>query len=416
MFKNARNAFRINLLLFLFSSLLIGCNSVQNASQTPSQAPSQAPSPTETNPQETSGQIVQLALYQQNSFALTDKGELYGWGGRNGEGELGIGNTETTKTPIKIKINERITQISPGPFSVALTEDGEIYTWGITDFGDDLGNERTFTNTPQKKEMPEKITKLGDGAGVGLAISGNGSLYIWGWNYYGERGDGTRKRSNYTPHKVNLPQRVMDASYKGTHVLALLEDGSVYAWGTNYFGEIGDQTPVAYKPGKAYDENVVVLKPYKVHFDKKIIAITSGNGTSYAVDEDGTLYAWGQNLLGQLGIGDEKVEASSTPLKVAVPKKIKAVKSGEDHVYAIAEDGTVYEWGNTDRGKKYKPEVIQIPGEVDKISVSFNTWVITKDGEIYGWGNNQDGQMGADLPEVVHTPTKIDLILMDEPR
>lgn len=404
MFKWVKNALRFSLLLFLCSSLLIGCNPNNNASL--------PPSPTVENLQEASDQIVQLAPYQQNSFALTDKGELFGWGGRNDEGELGIGNTETTKTPTKININERITQISPGAFSVALSEDGEIYTWGITNFGDVFGDGRTFTTTPLKKEMPEKIVKLGDSAGVGLAISGNGSLYTWGSNYYGELGDGTRD-DNYTYHKVNLPQRVVDASDRGTHVLALLEDGSVYAWGTNYFGEIGDQTPVAYKPGKAYDENVVVLKPYKVHFDKKIIAITSGNGTSYALDEDGTLFAWGQNLLGQLGIGDENVKASSTPLKVAIPKKIKTVKSGEDHVYAIAEDGTVYEWGNTDRGKKYKPEVIQIPGEVDKISVSFNTWVITKDGEIYGWGNNQDGQMGADLPEVVHTPTKIDLILKD---
>ncbi|MDY0322609.1 MAG: hypothetical protein RBR24_01170 [Candidatus Carbobacillus sp.] len=401
MSKWVKNALQLSLLLFLFSSLLIGCN--------PNNTMSLPPSPTTTNPLETSARIVQLAPFQQNSFALTDKGELFGWGGRNEEGELGIGNTETTKKPTKLNINDKIIQISPGAFSVALTEGGKIYTWGITDYGDDLGNERTFTATPLKKEMPEKIVKLGEGAGVGLAISETGSLYTWGWNYYGERGDGTRKRSNFTPHEVNLPQRVMDASYRGTHVLALLEDGSVYAWGTNYFGEIGDQTPVAYKPGEAYDENVVVLKPYKVHFDKKIIAITSGNGTSYALDEDGTLYAWGQNLLGQLGIGDEKVAASSTPLKVAIPRKIKIVKSGEDLVYAIAEDGTVYEWGK----KKYKPEVIQIPGEVDKISVSFNTWVITKDGEIYGWGNNQDGQLGPDLPEVVHTPTKIDLKLKD---
>lgn len=365
--------------------------------------------------------ISYIAASQQNSFVLTDKGEVYAWG-RNDRGELGIGHANDVKTPTKVKLVKEIKQIMPGAFALALTEDGDVYTWGVTDFGVNPGDDISFTTTPVKFDLPEKIARICD-AGVGLAISESGSLYTWGWNYYGERGDGTRTHS-FKPYKVDLPKRVIDCSAE-SHVIALLEDGSVYTWGSNMFGEIGDGQPVPeIKPGT--DPTVrVVLQPFKVEIKEKIVAVATGRGASYALAEDGVLYAWGANDVGQLGIGDSTVPYSSIPVRVTIPKKVKKVVSGDFHALALAEDGTLYSWGfNSSDGTIsvtgigsterviYEPRVVSIPGEITSVSAgNGQTWVMTKDGGIYGWGANGFGQINANLPNAVNVPTKININL-----
>lgn len=369
--------------------------------------------------------VVSIIAGDHTSFALTSKGELFAWG-LNEEGYLGIGNSQDTKVPVKVVLEKKVKQIVPGAFSLALTEDGEVYTWGVTSFGVYEGDSKTFTATPVRFALPERIAKIGNGNGVGLAISESGSLYTWGWNYYGQRGDGTQcvdgtGTNSFVPYRVDLPKRVVDASCIHSHVMALCEDGSVYTWGSNFFGEIGDGAPVAYQPGGELVENTV-LKPYKVDFHKKIIAVATGRGVSFALDEDGVLYSWGANDVGQLGIADSKVVTSSTPRRVAISKKVKMIASGDFHALALCEDGTLYSWGYNNRDGKssltgtgsterviFEPRKVAIPGEIIAISAgNGHTWVMTKNG-IYGWGNNSYGQIDSDLPSPINTPTRITL-------
>lgn len=401
-----------------FISLLFCLVSMGGCLSKESQVPSGQGEINSNSTEVETAKIIHILASQQNSFLLTDEGELYSWG-RNDRGELGIGHSSDTTIPVKVELETKVKQIVPGAFALALTEDGDIYTWGVNDFGVNIGDSITFTTTPIKFDMPERIAKICN-AGVGLAISENGSLYTWGWNYYGQRGDTTRTHS-FKPYKVDLPKRVVDASGQ-SHVMALLEDGSVYTWGSNFFGEIGDGAPVAYKPGGELIEKTI-LTPYKVDFDKKIIAIATGRGASYALDEDGLLYSWGDNAVGQLGIADSKVYNSSTPIRVAIPKKVKMIVSGDFHALALAQDGKLYSWGyNSSDGEIsvtgtgttekviYEPRIVSIPGEITSISAgNGQTWVITKNDGIYGWGDNSYGQIDPDLPARINTPTKITL-------
>ncbi|MZP28345.1 hypothetical protein GTO91_01240 [Heliobacterium undosum] len=357
-----------------------------------------------------------------SSFALTNRGELYAWGD-NHEGVLGIGHTNSAETPVRVPLAKKITQVIPGSFTVALTEDGEIYIWGVNDFPEVLGDSRTFDTRPVSFTLPEKIVKIGRGNGVGLAISEKGSLYTWGWNYYGQRGDGGRSHS-FVPYKVDLPEPVVDVSCIHSHVMALSETGKVYTWGSNFFGEIGDGGPVAYKPGGELIETTIPT-PHKVAFDKKIISIATGRCASYALDEDGRLYAWGDNAVGQLGIANKEVFNSSTPLRVAIPQKVTKIDSGYFHALALTEDGALYSWGfNSGDGKLsvigngsteesfFQPQRITVPGENTSISAGNGyTWVITKNDGIYGWGANGYGQIDAKLSSHINTPTKISLRL-----
>lgn len=365
--------------------------------------------------------VVYIAAGEHNSFALTDGGELYAWG-LNAEGALGIGTSEDTAQPTRVLLEERVTQVVPGAFAVALTEDGEVYTWGVTRFGILEFGSNLFSAAPTRVDLPEKIVRLGAGNSLGLAISESGSLYMWGWNYYGQRGDGTRETS-FTPHKVDLPGRVVDASGVDSHVMALLEDGTVYAWGSNFFGEIGDGQPVINQPGEELIE-VTVLSPYRVPFETRIVAIATGRGASYALDEAGNVYSFGANDVGQLGVGGG-VWASSTPTRVAIPGMVRIIVSGNFHALAVTEDGTLYGWGRNSRGGGssvlgigsteevvYEPRAIGALGEITAISAGNGlTWVLTKDNGIYGWGHNGSGQIQAGLPNNVDTPTQVVLDL-----
>lgn len=362
--------------------------------------------------------ITYIAAGDSNSFALTDEGELYTWG-RNDQGALGIGTTEDTDAPTKVPLEKEIKQIVPGAFAVALTKDGGVYMWGVTEFGILEGDTNLFTVTPMRVELPEKIIKLGIGRSLGLAISESGSLYTWGWNYYGQRGDGT-KTTSFAPYRVDLPGRVVDASGLDSHVMALTEDGAVYTWGSNFFGEIGNGEPVTYKPGEELTETTI-LTPYRVPLDKRIVAIATGRGASYALTETGVLYSFGANDVGQLGIADSEVVASSTPVRVAVPGKVRMIASGNFHALAVTEDGTLYGWGrNSSDGEisvlgigsteraVFEPRVIAVPGEIISMSAgNGQTWVLTKSNGIYGWGANGYGQIHPDLPRRVNTPTQV---------
>ena len=372
-------------------------------------------------PMEQITDIKYIAASEQNSFILTHNGELYSWG-RNDKGELGLGHNTDVTIPTKISLEKKIKQIAPGAFAVALTDEGEIYTWGVYDFGVREEDAHRFRRSPVKFDLPEKIIKIGDKGGVGLAISETGALYTWGWNYYGQRGDGTTRNHSFIPHKVDLPERIIEASCTDSHVMALTEAGNVYTWGSNFFGEIGDEKPVAYRIGGELIENNV-LKPYKVNFEKKIIAIATGRGASYALDEDGVLYSFGANDVGQLGVGDSSIETSSVPLRVAVDKKVKMVVSGNFHAYALTEDDTLYGWGRnssdgvisvlglgTTEPIIYEPQVINISDKIISMSAgNGQTWALTEGGAVYGWGDNSFKQISLELPWRVNTPTRISL-------
>ncbi|MHB1128119.1 MAG: RCC1 domain-containing protein, partial [Bacillota bacterium] len=193
-----------------------------------------------------------------------------------------------------------------------------------------------------------------------------------------------------------------------------------FAWGSDFFGELGNGEPVVYKQGEELVEKTV-LTPTKIKLDKKIIAVATGRGASYTLTEDGILYSFGSNDVGQLGIADKNIITSSNPLKVAIPKKIKMIASGDFHALALAEDGTLYSWGYNSRNGKgstvgigssekvvYDPKTLDIPGEITSISAgNLHTWVMIKDG-IYAWGSNHYGQIKSGLPEYIDVPTKIE--------
>ena len=130
-------------------------------------------------------------------------------------------------------------------FSLAVGSDGDIYSWGDNRYGELGDGTTTDQSTPEKITLPGGVTALSVSAGndFSLAVGSDGDIYAWGDNGYGELGDGTTWNQS-TPEKITLPGGVSATSVSAGfyYGLAVGSDGDIYAWGENYYGQLGDGT------------------------------------------------------------------------------------------------------------------------------------------------------------------------------
>ena len=236
-----------------------------------------------------------------------------------------------------------------------------------------------------------QVLSLGDyHSGV---IAQDGSLYMWGVNDFGQIGDGTTK-NRYKPTKIL--DHVVSVSLGDYYSGAITQDGSLYMWGSNVYGQIGDGTTEdRYKPTKILDH---------------VIAVSLGYCHSGAITQDGSLYMWGSNDSGQ--IGDGTTEDRYKPTKIL--DHVIAVSLGVSHSGAITQDGSLYMWGSNVYGEigdgteedRYKPT--KILDHVIAVSLGDDhSGAITQDGSLYMWGRNYYGEIGDGTEEDRYKPTKI---------
>jgi len=225
------------------------------------------------------------------------------------------------------------------------------------------------------------------------AIMEDGSLYMWGSNEYGMLGDGTEE-DKVKPTKVM--DNVIDVSLGDYHSGAITKDGSLYMWGSNSCGRLGDGT----------EEDKV--KPTKVM--ENVVDVSLGAWHSGAVTEDGSLYMWGYNENGQLGDGTytDKVE----PVKVM--ENVVKVSRGDYYHGAITEDGSLYMWGSNNCGQlgdgtyTDKAEPTKVMENVVDVSLGkHHSGAITEDGSLYMWGDNIYGRLGDGTEEDHAKPIKV---------
>ena len=335
-------------------------------------------------------------ITKSSFYAITENGELYVWGD-NSDGQLGIGNTDNQTKPIKVtgitgKIKElgtytvyglSIYGLSGGSSIYAITEDGSLYAWGNNYFSTLGLGDRVDRNTPTKVNLPGKIKELRNYFNSVYALMEDSSLYTWGKNTHGRLGLGSNEEQISTPTLVTGINGTIKELINDSSIYAITEDNSLYAWGSNDSGQLG--------VGDEVHKNI----PTKVNLPGKIKEFTGG---SYAIMEDGSLYAWGYNGSGELGVGD-KVN-KNTPTKVNLPSKIKELITGST-IYAILEDNSLYAWGSNYKGMLgvgNNEENITIPtlingitGTIKKViseSHSDNRYFLTEDGLLYGTGSN----------------------------
>ncbi|MBI2345743.1 MAG: hypothetical protein HYV03_02415, partial [Deltaproteobacteria bacterium] len=270
-----------------------------------------------------------------HNLALASDGSLWGWG-HNSFGTVGDGTTVLQRTtPVRVHgagnigFLSDIKQISCGSHtSYALKNDGTVWAWGSNVTGRIGDNTITNRSTPTPVHGPANVgflTGVTAIAGAGthaLALKDDGTVWTWGTNLKGQLGDGTAT-SRWTPVQVvgvggiGFLNDVVTLAGGGMHSWVMKSDGAVFAWGSNSGGQIGDNTS-----GLGADR----ATPVQVHGQNNIgvlgniIGVTSAvvGDQSFAIADDGTLWGWGRDTSGQMGNGLPLLN-ELTPVPIAIP-------------------------------------------------------------------------------------------------
>jgi len=286
-------------------------------------------------------------------MALGNDGNVYAWG-RNGKGQLGDGTTNDSNMPVKVLLPAGVTAtaIAVGDSNgYALCSDGNIYAWGLNNYGE-LGN---GTTNSSENPIPAAITKpngitswkaIASGSNFAYAIGNNDSLYAWGRNANAQLGIRSTV-DQYTPVSVVLPNGVIPISPLGGQSFGgcIASDGNIYLAGRNNNGELCNGTTGS----TGVDTMAAIIKPTGVTSWKQA---SLGSKFGMAVANNDTLFAWGQGGTGQLGNGGS-VGANPTTVLPLLPSGSTAVSiaTGNTHAYMADQNGNVFAWGNNKEGE-----------------------------------------------------------------
>ncbi|MCL5036288.1 MAG: hypothetical protein M1269_04130 [Chloroflexi bacterium] len=274
-----------------------------------------------------------IAAGDLHSLALKRDGTVWAWGDNN---HFPLGEYYGQRlhhVPVQglrgKEFRAGITAIAAGfYFSMALMKDGTVWAWGLNGNGQ-LGYTPKLKNLDESR-LPMQVNGLGGsgiltgitaiaaGQGHSMALRNDGTVFAWGWNGNGQLGDGS-KTDRHTPVQVRGPgdegylTGVIAIATRPAHTLALKKDGTVWAWGDNEWGQLGDGTQTERLTP------VQVKGPAGSGFLTGVTDIEAGEGHSLAFRSDGTVWAWGHNNHGQLGIGSFDYYPHPTPVQVKMP-------------------------------------------------------------------------------------------------
>jgi alpha-tubulin suppressor-like RCC1 family protein len=314
--------------------------------------------------------VMQVAGGRVHGLALRSDGTVSAWG-LNEHGELGDGTTTDRFTPVQVKgLTGVITQVAVGEgFSLALRSDGTVWAWGRNDHGQ-LGRGIITSEgvAPARVAVLNRVTEIAAGRRFGLALRSDGIVFAWGDGQFGQLGNGATADSP-VPVKIAGLAQVTGISAGSDAALATEASGisaitSVWAWGDNDEGQLGDGTTA----GHSTPERVTGLPV-------SIAGISAGNQFAAVLGTDGSVWGWGSNVLGQLDIAPAGA-AVTRPLKIiAAGSRIIQISAGGGHMLALRSNGTVLAWGLGVRGQLGNGVQTQVSGQVEVTNLGGATQV-----------------------------------------
>lgn len=309
-------------------------------------------------------------------------------------------------------------EIASGEHAVLLKSDGTVWTWGNNTYGQ-LGN-GTIAQSLEPVQVLDTngVDKLKDVIGVAsglhhsVALKKDGTVVTWGYNAHGELGEGTKGHQSIPKYVIdeqgNKLTGIIKISAGNYHTVALKEDGTVWTWGNNSYGQLG--------------VNNFVAKPYAVQvkdttgkgFLANIADVSAGAENTVALTHDKEVWAWGYNYYGQLGTGSATRGSNAASRSLPTPRKsnitgVDQIMCGTYHVTVIKEDGTIWGWGYNGHGElsqgtttEYYLNPVQMKLDadtylkdvVDMGRARFSVHFKLKDGTVLGVGYNGCGQLG----------------------
>lgn len=334
---------------------------------------------------------------------------LYSWG-RNNTGQLGLGNLTAYSSPKQVGALINWANLAGGgnQFVISTKTDGTLWSWGNGANGPlGLGNVTSYSSPKQVGALTAWLNVAAGYSGQVLATKTDGTLWSWGYNAQGQLGQGNTT-SISSPQQVGALTNWYLVSAAANAAMALKTDGTMWSWGEGSYGYLGLGNTTSYSSPK----QIGALTTWS--------QIAMGGGRAgYAIKTDGTMWVWGRNDNGgSLGLGN--LTNYSSPVQLGALTNWSKISAGNFYAVALKTDGTMWAWGTNGSGQlgqgntTDRSSPVQIGALTTWSSVSGQgldcCGAIKTDGTLWMWGNSAFGQLGLGNSTYYSSPKQVGAI------
>jgi alpha-tubulin suppressor-like RCC1 family protein len=347
------------------------------------------------------GSIVVVAAGAYTGYALLSDGHVWAWGD-DLEGQIGdTGPWSSRSLPVEVQGLSSVMSIAgSGNSAFALQRDGRVWAWGDDSEGELADTRFAARDLPGPVAHLTAVRNISTGAFAAYVIRDDGTAWAWGGNSFGQLGTGSGEAVSTSPQELARLTDVVAIAAGTSNGYALLGDGTVWTWGDNSLGQLGGSGcgSVSADHRACLGSSV----PHQVPGLTGVVAIAAGGDSGYALRRDGSVWAWGDDEFGELGNGVRRLD-EGVPVRVKGLRNVAAIAAGSCSAYALLSNGTVWAWGRGDYGQlgngraadrsvpvrvQGLTEVVQVTGGGDM------AYALERDGSLWSWGANTLGQLG----------------------
>ncbi len=359
--------------------------------------------------------IVRVAAGAYTGYAVLPDGRVRAWGD-DLEGQIGDSGPWSSRTePVEVRgLPAAVLVAGGGNSSYALLRDGRVWAWG-DDSQAELADRRfTARQTPRPVPTLTTVKGIAAGAFTAYAIVAGGKAWSWGDNSFGQLGTGSSAVVSTAPREIVGLSDVVAIRAGTSDAYALLSDGTVWVWGDNSLGQLGGAgcgSTGSRRHGGCRDSGV----PHQVPGLVGIAAIAAGGDSGYALGRDGTVWAWGDDEFGELGDGVRTFD-QGVPVRVKGLDHVVAIAAGSCSAYALLRNGTVWAWGRGDLGqlgdgsaasRSLPVRVRGVTGVRQVVGGGDMAFALEWNGSLWSWGANSLGQLGNGSEAIQDAPVRV---------
>lgn len=355
---------------------------------------------------------VSMSAGDSFSIVLQSDGTVWGWGS-NAAGQLATGqiSQKAMTLPIQIKGIKSINKIVAGGSHAFAMANGKVWGWGLNHSGQvGIDSRAEYIMQPTIIPQLKDVVSISGGNSYNLALTKKGAVLAWGDNTSGQLGTGNNRLSREPVEVPGLTNVVsIYAGYKTSY--AIRDDGTLWAWGDNSGYQLADGTKT--------NRN----KPVQVKGISSVQQVASGSSPHTVVlKKDGTVWAWGINGSGQLGNGGVSLKSvdhdQKRPARVQGISGVVKVAVSKGNTLALTQNGVVYIWGGNEigqigDGKSSRTTPFRFPGLTSVVDVTASSsrsfYALDVNGYLWAWGDNVNGMIGNGKETIVDSknPAKI---------